>query len=233
MSMGTWGFLAFSGVLAIDVALDLAETLLWRSSRRDVVSYRAARSVSSALAGIGGLYVGGYTGVLLAATAVPLWSKSPALLASLFLSSATSSSAAANSLIHLLLQSAQQSGAPHALQEEGDSRTEEKLDTFETLASLAKGVALIAWLHSLGSTARPLQHDLLGYVVRDGVAGAGIAAPLILNAASRSLSPRQRLAARLLASALSLAGVFALRAAIVEGGRASANDPAATFDMTG
>jgi len=189
--------------------------------------------MSSALAGLGGLYVGGYTGVLLAATAVPLWSKSPALLASLFVSSATSSSAAATSLIHLLIEGRQQPSTPRLPGVANDRRIAEQLEIFETLAALAKGIALIAWLHSLGSTARPLRHGLLGYVVHDGVAGAGIAAPLVLNAASRSLGPRQRFAVRLLASALSLAGVFALRAAIVEGGRASANDPAATFDMTG
>lgn len=233
MSMGTWGFLAFSGVLAIEAACDVAEPLLPRSWRENSGGYRAVRTVTSALSGIGGLFVGGYTGVLLAATAVPIWSKSPALLASLFVSSASSSGVAATSLVHKVLESIRQSNSPLAPSRRSDPQIAEKLDTLETLAALAKGVALIVWLHSLGSTARPLQHGLLGYVVRDGVAGAGIAAPLLLGAASRSFNPRRRAAVRLLASVLSLAGVFALRAAIVEGGRASANDPAATFDITG
>lgn len=233
MSMGTWGFLVFNGLLSIEVALELAAMVLARSHRREPVALRTAGAGISALTGTAGFFVSGYTGVLLAATAVPLWSKSPALLASLFLSSATSSGAAAVSLTHLICQRTQQPGGSFADELEGDTRIEDALHTYETIASFAKGIALLAWLQSLGSTARPLQQGLLGYVVRDGVVGAGIAAPLLLNAASRYFRPRHRLAARLIASALTLAGVFALRAAIVEGGRASANDPAATFDLTG
>jgi hypothetical protein len=39
--------------------------------------------------------------------------------------------------------------------------------------------------------------------------------------------------ASLVGAALTLAGVFAVRYAVVEGGRQSAGDPQATFDMTG
>ncbi len=235
MSMGTWGFLAFSGLLFIQVAMEIGAMVLARSQRREPIAFRAAGASVSALTGTAGVFVSGYTGVLLAATAVPLWSKSPALLASLFLSSATSSAAAAVSLTHLVLRSKYDhpANAAHDRNDEPDARVEDALHTYETMAALAKGITLIAWLHSLGSTSRPLQHDLWGYVVRDGVAGAGIAAPLLLNAASRTLRPRQRFALRLIASAVTLAGVFALRATIVEGGRASANDPDATFDLTG
>lgn len=233
MSMGTWGFLAFNGLLFAQVALELAEMLHARSQQQNSATLRAARTGFSVLTGTAGFFVSGYTGVLLAATAVPLWSKSPALLASLSLSSATSSGAAAVSLTHLLCKLIQRPDAFDRNKVDSEARVENALHSYETIASLAKGIALLGWLHSLGSTARPLQHGLPGYVVRDAVAGAGIAAPLFLHAASRNLRPRQRFAAHLIASALTLAGVFALRAAIVEGGRASANDPAATFDLTG
>ena len=49
----------------------------------------------------------------------------------------------------------------------------------------------------------------------------------------RHLASGLRRMANLVAPALTLCGVFALRYAVVEGGRQSADDPQATFDMTG
>ena len=45
--------------------------------------------------------------------------------------------------------------------------------------------------------------------------------------------PERMRRAALVSAALTLAGVFAVRYAVVNGGRQSADDPQATFDMTG
>jgi formate-dependent nitrite reductase membrane component NrfD len=114
-----------------------------------------------------------------------------------------------------------------------DEATEESLSQFEALPALAEGALLVGWLASLGPTAKPLQQGLMGYVVREGAGAAGIVAPLLLSAATRRSSRRVRRFVTIASSALTLLGVFALRFAVVEGGRISADDPAATFEMTG
>jgi formate-dependent nitrite reductase membrane component NrfD len=85
MSMGAWCLVGFSTLQAAAVGLDLL-------GRR-----RGARAVNGANAVLGG-YLGSYTGVLLAATAVPLWTRSRLFLGPIFVSTATATGAAASRL---------------------------------------------------------------------------------------------------------------------------------------
>ena len=85
MSMGAWCLVAFSGTQTAAVGLDLL-------GRR-----REARAAGAASAVLGG-YLGSYTGVLLAATAVPLWARSRLLLGPIFVATATATGAAATRL---------------------------------------------------------------------------------------------------------------------------------------
>jgi formate-dependent nitrite reductase membrane component NrfD len=85
MSMGAWCLSAFSALQAAAVGLDLL-------GRR-----REARAVGGATAILGG-YLGSYTGVLLAATAVPVWARSRLFLGPIFVSTATATGAAATRL---------------------------------------------------------------------------------------------------------------------------------------
>ena len=57
--------------------------------------------------------------------------------------------------------------------------------------------------------------------------------PLAIGALATTLPPPTRRFATVLSSALTLAGGLALRYTIVTGGRVSADDPQATFDITG
>ncbi len=166
-----------------------------------------------------GFFVAGYTGVLLAATAVPLWSKQPALLGPLFLSSAMSSGAAAVAATATVI-------GP------GQGRAHDGLQTLEAFSTIAEGVLLTAWIVRLGATGKPIAEGRLGAVVRHGVIGGGMALPLALTAGGRNLPHGQRRLVTRAASILTLAGVLALRYAVIEGGRQSADDPQATFDMT-
>ena len=86
MSMGAWCLVGFSTLQAAAVGLDLL-------GRR-----REARATGAATAVLGG-YLGSYTGVLLATTAVPLWARSRLLLGPIFVATATATGAAATRLV--------------------------------------------------------------------------------------------------------------------------------------
>jgi formate-dependent nitrite reductase membrane component NrfD len=176
--------------------------------------------VVTPVAGVFGFFVAGYTGTLLAATAVPLWSRRPALLGPLFLSSAAASGTAAVTAIM-------------ALTPQPDREVENGLRRLELIAALAEAMSLTAWIYALGPTAKPLLHGRLAPLVRHGVAGAGIALPLAISAMSQALPRSAWRTSTLLSSALTLFGGWSLRYAVVTGGRESADDPQATFELTG
>jgi formate-dependent nitrite reductase membrane component NrfD len=220
MSIGTWGLTAFGFISAMMTSLQLLEDRSSRLGVRPSAARRAAGAVISPLGALSGFFVAGYTGVLLAATAVPLWSKRPELLGPLFFSSAMTSGAAVISAVASGLE-----------REDGGAFV--RLRALETLSTVAEESLLVIWIIALGPTARPIVDDRLGLVVRHGAAGAGMALPLAISALVPHLPRRLRRPATLLSAALTLAGVFAVRYAVVVGGRKSADDPRATFDMTG
>ena len=82
MSMGAWALTAFGGLAAAAVGADLL-------GRR-----REAKALGAANAVVGG-YLGSYTGVLLASTAVPVWARSRLFLGPIFVSTAAATGAAA------------------------------------------------------------------------------------------------------------------------------------------
>jgi hypothetical protein len=82
MSMGAWALTAFGNLAAGAVGADLL-------GRR-----RTAKALGGANAIVGG-YLGSYTGVLLATTAVPLWARSRLFLPPIFVATATATGAAA------------------------------------------------------------------------------------------------------------------------------------------
>jgi formate-dependent nitrite reductase membrane component NrfD len=86
MSMGSWCLTAFGSLLAGAIGADLLG--------RD----RLARRLGGATAVTGG-YLGSYTGVLLASTAVPVWARSRLSLGPIFIATATLTGAAATRLV--------------------------------------------------------------------------------------------------------------------------------------
>jgi Polysulphide reductase, NrfD len=86
MSMGSWCLSAFGGLLAGAVGADL---LGW---------HRTARTMGVATAAAG-TYLGSYTGVLLASTAVPVWGRSRSFLGPIFISTATLTGASTTRLV--------------------------------------------------------------------------------------------------------------------------------------
>jgi formate-dependent nitrite reductase membrane component NrfD len=86
MSMGAWCLAAFSSAAGAAVAADL------------VGFRREARALTGATAALG-TYLGSYTGVLLASTAVPVWARSRLFLPPIFVCTAAATGAAANRLV--------------------------------------------------------------------------------------------------------------------------------------
>src|SRR5207237_900760 len=135
---------------------------------QDTAPAQLGRRVPSRLVGAVGtvpaFLVIGYTGVLLAATAVPLWTRSYLLLGPLFLASALSSATAA---IALVLAAAR-----------GTRReTLARLERLDALVMIAELGLLLAVRATLGrGLARPLARGRLGRLYRLGVVGVGLLA---------------------------------------------------------
>src|SRR5260221_1098674 len=93
MSMGTWALLGLGLVSGITATIQAARDGLlgrwWGASLLAALPQKLIALPGTAL----GMFLGGYTGVLLTATSVPLWSRSK-LLGAVFISSAISTSAA-------------------------------------------------------------------------------------------------------------------------------------------
>jgi formate-dependent nitrite reductase membrane component NrfD len=86
MSMGSWCLSIFGGLAGASVGADL------------IGRHREAKALGAANAVVGG-YLGSYTGVLLASTAVPLWSRSKYFLGPIFVSTGVLTGAAATRLV--------------------------------------------------------------------------------------------------------------------------------------
>ncbi len=218
MSVGTWGLSIFGGFCGISALIQTAEDGLYGSS---TLARRLLLALPSKPIGVLGTFfgflVGGYTGVLLAATAVPLWAKNYLLLGPLFLASAMSTASAAIMLVLLSIR-----GTSH--------RTLKRLERLDVIAIVLELVLLIAARANLGPIiARPLQEGKVARVYRWGVLGVGITVPLTLLSIGMlwRKAPARLLGA--LSSLLVLVGGFLLRYVMVEAGHASADDPQATF----
>ncbi|MGH7673727.1 MAG: NrfD/PsrC family molybdoenzyme membrane anchor subunit [Gemmatimonadales bacterium] len=202
MSVGAWVLLLFSGV-ALLAALGAAGEERW-AGRLRVLTWRPVRALgrgvpAACLAAGGtvlGLFLAGYTGVLLTVTNRPLWADSN-LLGALFLFSGASTAAATL----ILLSRWRGQSHPASLH---------WLARFDRGALSLELVALVAFVVSLG----PVRGVLVGWwglVLLVGVAGAGIITPLFLE--RRLHGPGA--ASMIRAAALVLVGGFLLRVALI------------------
>ncbi|HZU05928.1 MAG TPA: NrfD/PsrC family molybdoenzyme membrane anchor subunit [Chloroflexota bacterium] len=221
MSIGTWSLVVFGGFSTLSALGQAAQDGLLGRRGRLARLLRALPARLIGLLGLGpALLVGGYTGVLLAATAVPLWTKNYLLMGPLFLTSALSNATAAITLVLALAR-----GTPR--------RTLARLERLEVLTLLVELALLVAARLNLGRViARPLTVGRLGRLYRWGVLGAGLAAPLALQAPGVLAGRPPGRGTAVLAAALTLVGGFLFRYVMVVGGRQSADDPAATFALT-
>ncbi len=220
MSVGTWGLTIFGLFSALSGVIQAAHDGLfgWFKPLNRVLLALPSTTING-LGAVFGFFVGGYTGVLLGITAVPLWAKNALLLGPLFLSSALSSGAAAITLVLSLVR-----GTNHR----AIARLE-RLDTVTLLAEL--GLILLAQANAGPVISRPIREGWLGNVFRWGVLGTGIIAPLTMQIRAILARKQPSRHAAMLSSALTLIGGFLLRYVMVTAGRVSADDPQSTFEF--
>jgi len=218
MSMGVWGLLgfsAFSGTTAIIQAARDGMLGRWWGARLLAALPQKLISMHGSLFGV---FLGGYTGVLLTATSVPLWSRSK-LLGGIFVSSAFSTSTALISVVLRLM------GAPH--------KVLRKLENMEWMAMLVEGAGLLTFLRQSGRAARPLvgtgpnEHGMTFWRF---MFGGGLALPWILQ--TLTLFGRGKGKGRaggVIISMMVLIGGYFLRRTMIEAGHASSRDARTTL----
>jgi formate-dependent nitrite reductase membrane component NrfD len=195
MNTGSWCLVAFSGSGALAVTADLL--------RRPT----AARALGATTALLG-TYLGSYTGVLLACTAVPLWSRSRKILGPAFVATATATGAAATRLTLVA------SGLPHG------HPTRSALGTIETASMLTELSISALGERRLGDAADALRRGRPGLYFR--AAKTLVTIGISLRLLARRTGSREHE----LASVMYLAAGLLFRFAWVYAGRASATDDA-------
>jgi formate-dependent nitrite reductase membrane component NrfD len=196
MSMGAWCLSAFSATAGGAVGADLL-------GRRDL-----ARTLGAATALLG-TYLGSYTGMLLASTAVPVWARSRALLPPIFVCTATATGAASCEAVL----------AATRLRDEHPTRA-----ALRTIANAAMATELVLSSvneRRLGTLREALDTGRAGklFKVAKAAAAGGLAIRLLGRGRARAADGA--------ATALYLGAGLAFRFAWVAAGRNSAGDDAA------
>ena len=194
ISYGAWGVNAFSAVATLAAIGAIAHWGVLPRALRGLVEGTIGRIIA-ALTGLGGLFVAGYTGLLLAYTNRPLWGDTT-LLGLLFLLSGVSAAAA---LLTLIGRRRAHPASVHWLGQ---------LDAWSTVLELAT-LAILAV--SLGGVAREVWGNGWGVLLVVGVVLLGLLVPLALHLRPRLLG-RMSVPS---AAALVLLGSFLLRTVIV------------------
>lgn len=218
MSMGVWGLLSFSffsgSTTVIQAAKDGLLGRWWGARALAALPQRLLALPGTAFA----TFLGGYTGVLLVATSVPLWSRSK-LLGAVFISSAISTSSALISLVLRLVK------AP--------ATSLHKLERLEWTALCAEITWLLLFLRGAGRAARPLvgsgpnEH---GPTFWRMVFGNGLMLPLLLQTLSlMGRRPNKHTSRGLFISVLVLLGGYFLRRTMIEAGHTSSRDARTTL----
>jgi formate-dependent nitrite reductase membrane component NrfD len=202
MNLGAWCLTAFSAAGAGAVGADL---IGWRRTAQGLGGVQAAL----------GSYLGSYTGVLLATTAVPLWARSRLFLGPIFVATATATGAAATRLT--LAAAGQAQDAPSHI----------ALGHLQDGAILAELVLSTVNERRLGRGGEVMSQGAPGTLFR--TAKALVSAGLVLGPIARRRGVGRP--AQNAASSLYLMGGLAFRLAWVRAGQASARDDEAAALM--
>ena len=209
MSMGVWGLVAFSGVAAATATGELA-----KGGRLPRWLRIASPPGATLLQGLLGAFITGYTGVLLSATAVPLWAKGKRHIPAACVCSGLGGACALNAL--LLLR--------------GKNRAAiERLERLELAASAAELLILLHFRKHAGDYGKPMFEGEIGRRFFNASILGGLALPIAINSISLLARPRGSLAKvlTLAAATLTLGGGAVFRQTLIEAGKKSADDPTA------
>jgi formate-dependent nitrite reductase membrane component NrfD len=236
MSLGSWALSGFGVFATAAAALHLISDLCGRDMLPGL------RRIVGILGLPFSIFLSGYTGLLLAATNIPVWWRAFPFLTPTFISSAYSTALACITLILTRTQPTppvvvrrrpwarrRLSVAPAT----GQMDTAQRLARAEALCLVAEMTFLTTVVIRLGKIGRPLTSGRLGLFFWPVTYIGGLLAPLALQLSgpvqgwSEAVVGRRRLAAL-----LTLAGGFSLRALMIFAGRESARRPEDYFEMT-
>ena len=226
MSVGVWGVLTFSLFSGTSAVIQAARDGLlgaWWGARWLA---RWPQTLIALPGMIAGVFLGSYTGVLLATTSIPVWSRSK-MLGAVFISSALSTSAALISCVLRIV------GAP--------TKTLQKLERIEWFNMLVEMVNLLLFLRGSGRAAHALvgtKPTEQGPVFWRFMFGGGLVLPwllqtLLLLAKGRSRQTRHKTRDKggvgVIVSLLVLVGGYLLRRTVIHAGHVSSRDARTTL----
>ena len=214
MSVGVYTLIAFSNFAALAAANQLKRDGVLRI---DLAGF-LPRSFRNVMLALSSSLMGSYTGVLVSATAIPVWYVGRRHIPATFVCSAISTSCALNVLLLALF--------------DGDAETIARLERLETICAIAEALLLVDFRRRSGDDGKPWFAGENGRKLRSYTLIGGIVVPLMLNAPSllhRGRATKRHRVRTVLAAALTLFGGYTLRDTIVEAGRISAADPRAVL----
>lgn len=219
LSVGTWILLPFGLIAGAQAARQATEDnfILRRESRLGRLARLLPGKPLSLMQAFLGLGLGSYTGVLLGATAIPLWATASVLLGPLFLATSVACGAAALALTAVLRGSTPEDDAARA-----------EIQTLATVSGVTQvGLELAREAITPHAIGKPLRTGTWGTIYRVGSIGGGMLAPLALRLPAQLRGRPAGRAVTVAAATLTLAGALAERFALVEAGKQSADDPQA------
>lgn len=213
MNLGSWALTSHGLFATVTAARQLAE------ARTLPLVGDLLRAIPGRALAVGGfptaLTLGGYTGVLLGTTSIPVWSTSP-LLGALFMASALNTGVAATVAASVITGN----------DEPGDHAM---LGPFTVTIGGAELALLAGFLATSGRAARPLLHGREALLLAGSVAGS-VVAVVLDGAAMRAPAHSRRL--NLAGAIAALVGGACLRWAVVRAGHVSAADREGTLAAT-
>jgi formate-dependent nitrite reductase membrane component NrfD len=198
MSMGSWILSIFSSAAGAAAVIPLGPKI-----------FHPLANVFGVIAGVFGLGLSGYTGVLISQTAVPVWQQAYRTTPVLFLASGTAASASFFEFFDL---------------NKKEAETVERFGLMGKLVELGATVAMEADARRIERVGRPLKEGLSGTLWQT-------AKVLTVTSAIISLLPGSSRPKRVIAGVLGSAASLCLRFGVFYAGKASARDPRASFEQ--
>jgi formate-dependent nitrite reductase membrane component NrfD len=211
MSVGVYAFSTFSATTGLAV---LEQARADGTIARNPVGWIpkgprvAVHAVSAAL-------MASYTGVLISATAIPVWYRGRRHLPAIFaLSAASTGCALQNALLAV---------------GDGSPATSHKLELIETIAGIGEALLLLDYERAAGVPGKALFDGTRGRRLKRVTLGLGLAVPALmaLPGLFKGHAKRINRLRALFAAACALTGGYVLRESVVHAGRDSADDPRA------
>lgn len=196
MSMGSWILAVFSSSAGTAAVLPFGPRPL-----------RPLANFFGLVAGVFGLGLSGYTGVLISQTAVPVWQTSYRITPVLFLASGAASAA---SFFEFFTLNA------------GEASAVERFGALGKIIELAATFALEAEANRINRVGRPLKTGFSGFLWQTAKA-------LTISSMILSVLPGKSRPKRIIAGVLGSAAGLCLRFGIFYAGKTSARDPRASF----